>query len=145
MRSGCTRSHAWRCRRGLAGVFFCSLLASQSAVLAQEPSVVISQPGHEETLHDNTGAVGVLVSLQKETMTAGRQLRVLLDGNPHGANRRTLEFMLDNVERGTHTLQVQLLDAREALIAESPVVTFHMWQASQFLPPRKSKPTPPQK
>jgi hypothetical protein len=151
MRSGGTTAYAWMSRLTCVGMCLCGMLMPLSAAIAQAPSVAISSPRHEETLHDNTGTVAVAVSLQGETLAAGRQLRVLLDGNPmpnpipHGGSRHTLEFTLNDVERGTHTLQVQLLDARDALIAESPVVTFHMWQASKFLPPRKPKPPPPQK
>lgn len=141
MTSSRISSRTWAARLALAGVFICGMLVSQSAASAEEPSVVISRPIHEETLHDNTGTVMVSVSIRGKTLTEGRQLRVLLDGNSHGANRRALDFTLEDVARGSHTLQVQLLDAREALIAESPVVTFHLWQASKFLPPRK--PTPP--
>ena len=127
-------------------VFSCGMLESQPAASAEGPSIVISRPQHDETLHDNTGAVVVTVALQGVTFAAGSRLRVLLDGKPHGADRRarelTLEFTLKGVERGSHSLQVQLIDARDALIATSPTVTFHLWQASTLLPPRKPPPPP---
>jgi hypothetical protein len=59
-----------------------------------------------------------------------------MDGKPYGADHHTLEFTLEGVERGEHSLQVQLIDAKDALVSASPSVTFHLWQASVLFPKR---------
>jgi hypothetical protein len=144
MRSGCSRApRLWTGRALAALACYCGALAPPSTASAQTPSVAISRPQAEETVLDNTGAVPVALTLQGVALTASNRLRVLIDGKAHGGDRRALEstvaFTIDHVERGTHTLQVQLIDPKDALIAASPVVTFHLWQASALLPNR----TPP--
>ena len=54
--------------------FACSMLASQPAASAEEPAIVISRPKHDETIHDNTGAVPVAVALQGIAFAAGSRL-----------------------------------------------------------------------
>lgn len=124
----------------VAGLFACSMLGPQAAASAEEVSIRITRPQPDETLHDNTGAVPVAVTLHGLGLAATTSLRVLFNGNPHGADRRVLEFTLENVARGTHALRVQLIGVRDTVIAESPTVTFHLWQASRLLPPRNSSP-----
>jgi hypothetical protein len=108
-------------------------------------ALIITRPQHDETIHDNSGTVPVAVSLQGVSLGGGARLRVLLDGKPSGADREGLIFTLDNVERGTHALQVQLINEKQGMVAESPVVTFHLWQASALLPSRKPPPPLPKK
>lgn len=95
---------------------------TQLAASAEASSIAITRPQHEEVVHDNTGAVRVAISLQGAAFAAGNRLRILIDGNPYGSDRHTLMFSLDKVERGTHALQVQLIDGRDSLVAESPTV-----------------------
>ena len=132
-------------RRVLAALMLvCGIAVSQSAASAEGPSIAppltpaitISRPQAGETIHDNTGAVPVAVALRDVMVAAGSRLRVLLDGKAHGADQRTLEFKLHEVERGEHTLQVQLIGAKDALLAASPAVTFYVWQASVLFPSR---------
>ena len=134
-----------RARHAIAALaLFCGIAASLSAASAEgpsiapaiTPSITIRRPQPEETLHDNTGAVPVAVALRGVTLAAGSRLRVLIDGKAHGADQGVLEFTLNEVERGEHVLQVQLIDARDALLAVSPAVTFYLWQASVLFPNR---------
>jgi hypothetical protein len=77
-------------------------------------------------------------------IAAGHRLRVLLDGKAFGAEQRTPDFVLQGVERGEHSLQIQLVDAGDAVVATSSAVTFYLWQASSLFPGRKRE-TQPQK
>jgi hypothetical protein len=98
-------------------------------------SVEIVRPAADETVHSNLGEVAVALTL---TGVAGApRLRILLDGRPFGAIQRTPVFTLQGVERGTHSLRVELVDARNAVVATSGAVTFHMWQASRLFPGRQ--------
>jgi hypothetical protein len=117
----------------LAGGLLTSHLAAGADVLA----LLIVQPSHGETIHDNIGEVTVKVALQGADMSAGKYLRVLLDGKSYREKLHTLSFAIEHVDRGEHTLQVALLDANNAIVVESPTITFYLWQASRQFPPPK--------
>lgn len=116
-------------------MLICGIAMSQSAASAVgpplTPSIIVSRPQPGETIHDNRGAVPVAVALRGVTLAAGNRPPVLMGGKAHGADQRTLEFTLEAVERGEHALQVQLLDAKGALIAASPAVTFYVFSAAR--------------
>jgi hypothetical protein len=60
---------------------------------------------------------------------AGDQVRLLLDGLPHGTSRG-LEFTLSNVDRGTHTLAVEVIDSSGAVLLTGAPSTFHLLRYS---------------
>jgi hypothetical protein len=111
------------------------VLTSSLAASADVPVLTITQPSHQQTIHDNIGEVPVAVALQDAELTPGRHLRVLLDGKPYGEKRRTRSFALGHVERGEHTLGVQLVDETNTVVAASPTITFYLQQHSCLLPP----------
>jgi hypothetical protein len=112
------------------------VFASLPAVSADTPVLVITQPAHQGTIHDNTGTVAVAVSLQGADLAAGRHLRVLLDGKLYGEQLRTLSFTMRNVDRGEHSLSVTLVDDTNAVVTASPTITFYLQRASVLLPIR---------
>lgn len=111
--------------------------AGNAAAQGTPATIGITSPADEETVHDNTGRVPVAVTLDGDALPTGGAIRVLLDGAPLGPARTTATFALEGVERGEHTLQVQLLDASGNVAASSPTVKFYMWQASKLFPGRK--------
>jgi hypothetical protein len=109
------------------------VLASMPVASADAPILFVARPSHQETIHDNLGEVPVVVSLQGTTLTTGRHLRALLDGKSYGQKLQNLSFTLGHVDRGEHTLSVELVDEKNAVIAVSPTITFYLWQASRLL------------
>ena len=109
-----------------------------ATVLAQSGAlgIAITSPKNEETIHDNTGKVVVSIAIEGG-LPEQSAIRVLLDGQPYGAARTGASFTLEGVERGEHTLQVQVVDAAGKTILSSDTVTFYMWQASRLFPGRK--------
>ncbi|MGH8695707.1 MAG: hypothetical protein ACREVS_04480 [Burkholderiales bacterium] len=124
--------YAWLLAAVLAGA------AVNLPGLAQAPgsyNVAIVQPANEETVHDNQGNVVVQVTASP-TLAPGDRVALLLDGRTVAQQMGTT-FTLSGVERGTHTLHAQVVDANGATLATSPPVTFYMWQASRLFPGRK--------
>lgn len=109
---------------------------------AGTPAITVTAPQAAETVHDNNGTLAVEVSLQGAALTDGRRLRALIDGRPFGGDQATVRFVLNDIDRGEHTLQVLLLDAKGVVITTSVLVTFHMWRASALSPLRKPAPPP---
>ena len=96
--------------------------------------VTISSPASGETLHDNEGNVRVTLAIQGAGVPG---IRPLLDGKPYGPDQRTSTFILENVDRGEHVLQVQVIDAKGDVVATSQPLTFYLWRASALFPSRK--------
>lgn len=102
-------------------------------------SLQILRPHQDETIHDNNGRVPVALHLVPALQTAqGHRIQILLDGRPYGSDRAGTQFTLDNVDRGTHTLQAMVVDRAGDKLIASDSVTFHLWRASRLFPGRRA-------
>lgn len=118
-------------------VWAASVGIGSAAAQSGNVTIAITSPKSQETIHDNTGKVPVKVAISNNgALAAGTVIRALLDGRPHGPPQDSTSFVLQNVDRGEHTLQVQLLDAAGNSVASSDSVTFYLWQASALFPGR---------
>lgn len=99
--------------------------------------VLIVSPQQDETIRDNTGAVTVQMVLEPSlNVEAGHQLALLLDGVKQTGDSIASVLQLQDVDRGSHTVQIQVEDADGNTLATSNAVTFHMKQASRLLRPK---------
>jgi hypothetical protein len=98
-------------------------------------------PLNDTPLRDNTGNVSVQLSVEP-ALAGGHRLRVLMDGKTVGEDGG-LSFSIKNVDRGTHSLVVQVLDAEGKVMQTSEPSTFHMQRF--HLPPKKPTKKPPGK
>jgi hypothetical protein len=92
-------------------------------------SVTVLAPANDETLYDNTGTVDVRLAVTSPP-AAGVRFQVYLDGEALPELRATTSFSLQDVSRGTHTLQVAAVDSRGTVLATAPAVTFNLWHGS---------------
>lgn len=102
---------------------------NKSSDQASYEKLVITSPANDASIRENTGNL----TLQAELVPGvqpGHQLRWLLDGQPLSQTQLTVQ--LQNVDRGTHQVQVQVVDAvsEEVLIGSEPV-TFHLHRYSK--------------
>ncbi len=90
----------------------------------EAPMVEILSPTNGEAIRSNHGEVDVLARISQPE---GESLfcELLLDGEPVD-RRADGEFVLHNIDRGTHLLQVRLTDAEGSVFAKSSEVRFHM-------------------
>lgn len=101
---------------------------------AKEPfTVEIAQPEDQGTVRDNTGSVYVSGKISP-MFERGLRVRLLVDGKPQGEPQNNAVFILRDVERGEHKLQMELFDQNGKLIATSPVTTFYLHRASVISP-----------
>ena len=118
----------------MRGFVLASLRALAAAPLARAAEIVITPPAPEETIHSNRGEVRV----NAKTLGAapGTHVRLRVDGAvvPNTADGPTIT--LYGIERGSHVLKAELLDADGAVIATSQPVTFYLWHASSHHPRR---------
>lgn len=102
----------------------------------------LTAPAPDANLWDNTGALAVGFAVEPPLKTArGHKLEILVDGAVRATVADTAAT-LQNLERGTHSLQGRIVDgAGKPLISTSPV-TVHLHRQSVLLPNR-ARPKPP--
>jgi len=87
------------------------------------------QPDPDATIRNNAGELAVSVT-STPALHPGHQYRLLLDGAAVGAPGESPVLMLQNVDRGSHQLVVEVIDSQgERLQASAPRV-FHMMRTS---------------
>lgn len=92
----------------------------------------------EEALRANNGTFSVGVQLEPR-LQPGHRLRLLLDGQPYGQASNVPRLQLVNVDRGEHSLAVEVLSG-DRQIQQSGTVTFTVQRISTNSPARP-KPT----
>jgi len=88
-------------------------------------SLSISEPGAEETLWNIAGVLSVSVDVSP-ALQSGHQIRAYFDGDmrPVGGTF----FTIDEVHRGVHNLQVEVIDATGKLMIRSQTNRFYVQQ-----------------
>ncbi|HHM04280.1 MAG TPA: DUF4124 domain-containing protein [Gammaproteobacteria bacterium] len=87
----------------------------------------ITRPGNDATLRDNNGNVDVAIKIEPALQTAfGHTLTIVLDGRALLTGLSTPAARLDNVDRGTHTLQALVVDPTGKTVGATATVTFHL-------------------
>lgn len=87
--------------------------------------IMIVQPQDQETIRSNQGLLSVVTRVEPE-LNKDDKLQLLYDGSPIGNPQTELIFTLTKVFRGSHTLQLQVLNENGSVIASSSPVTIFM-------------------
>ncbi len=86
--------------------------------------VAITHPADDSPIRENSGALEVNIDLIP-ALKPDHRFVLLLDGIPATEGQSTT-LRLQNVDRGTHTIQIQIVDDSDNVIISSESVTFHM-------------------
>jgi len=106
-------------------------------------NVEILAPANDETIWDNIGTISVKVGLVPDLQVAlGHKVVLSVDGSPSEGAAAT-DFTLPNMDRGTHSIQVIVVDKSGAKLSTSPTVTFHLKKHSVLLGPSLRDPSLP--
>ena len=87
-------------------------------------TLAIVSPVDGQTVFSATATLDVGVSVAP-ALQPGHSLRLLLDGAPAGIPQRG-SITLEGVSQGTHTLELQVLDANGDLVQSSGTVSVHL-------------------
>jgi hypothetical protein len=88
-------------------------------------AIAIVEPVDQATIRNNKGYV--LVSAQMQPgLIEGDKLQLLLDDNPWGDTQAALIFELRDLDRGTHTIAIQVLSEKGTPLITSNKVTVFM-------------------
>lgn len=90
-------------------------------------NLTIISPAAEETLWNIAGNLTVQISLQP-SLRRGHQIRVFFDGTPRLVGGTT--FTLSDVFRGSHNLQVEVVDARGQIQIRTEPMQFYVQQTT---------------
>ena len=88
-------------------------------------SLAVATPGPEETLWNIEGVLDVSLALTPG-LQEGHQVRVYFDGQPRMVPGSS--FQIDNVFRGVHNIQVEVIDATGWLMIRSKPNRFYVQQ-----------------
>jgi len=90
-------------------------------------SISFASPTSEESLWNIGGILNVQLSLSPG-LRSGDRVRIYFDGEPRMITGTGV--VLEEVWRGTHNLQAEVLDASGALLIRSRPIQFHVHQTS---------------
>lgn len=74
-----------------------------------------------ESLRANNGSFSVEVTIEPK-LRPGHSLRLLLDGQPYGQPGRSTHLELVNLDRGEHSLEVEVLADERSLQKSAPLL-----------------------
>ncbi len=90
-------------------------------------SLTVQSPAPEEAVRANDGTVHIAGSVQPDLGTDHR-VRLVLDGAPH-SDASAPHFTLTNMDRGAHTVMLQIVDANGTALINSTTTTFYVLRA----------------
>lgn len=100
--------------------------------LPKEPSYQVLRilvPEPDATIREMTGNLIVSATVEPG-LHAGHNFRLIMDGKPASEAGRSPVFPLENVDRGTHQISVEIIDAHGRIVERTPSQPFHMKRIS---------------
>ena len=101
--------------------------ATEQAAVFRYESLTIGTPLAEETLWNIEGVLNVTLNLQP-ALQEGHRIRVFYNGEPRYVNRTS--FQIDEVYRGVHNIQAEILDESGTMMIRSMPNRFYVQQNS---------------
>lgn len=89
----------------------------------------ITSPLNDAALRNNEGTINILVAIEPEKENT-HSLQLYLDGQKLGSPQISPAIRAQNIDRGTHQVQVELLDKNGKGLAKTQVVTVHLQRAT---------------
>lgn len=102
-------------------------------------SLTISSPANDSVIRANGGSFSLQLTAEPilESGT-NHQFAILLDGLQHQLSNSTA-IVVNNVDRGPHTVQAQILNADNSVLVESEIINIQILRSS-ILNRNRSKP-----
>ena len=104
----------------------------ESAAPFRYESLAVGAPGAEETLWNIEGVLNVQLNLQPG-LQPGHRIRVYFDGDARMVNGTS--FQIDEVYRGVHNIQAEVIDESGKLMIRSVTNRFYVQQNTIAGPP----------
>lgn len=99
----------------------------------------IIKPSHDSSIRENSGRVAIEVSLTPAlAVTEGHYFTALIDGKVAVAATQSTQFAATEVDRGTHSLVIEVRQENGETLIRSSASTFHLLRMSTLF----KKPAP---
>ncbi|MEM8497872.1 MAG: DUF4124 domain-containing protein [Pseudomonadota bacterium] len=89
----------------------------------------IVSPEHDSAIEHGPGNFSVTAKI-RPTLRSSDSIQLFIDGEPHGKPGNSTSWALKNVFRGTHMLQVKILNERGKTLKKSKKSTVHVFRPS---------------
>ncbi|CAE6949753.1 Penicillin-binding protein [Pseudomonas marincola] len=89
--------------------------------------ILVPQP--DATIRSNNGDL-IVSATSEPTLQQGHRYRLLLDGNVTGEAGTSPVFPLENLDRGTHQLSVEIIDEQDRTVERTPNQPVHILRTS---------------
>ena len=99
------------------------------------PLLTIESPTNGEIIRENSGLVIIKANLKPIPVNPFK-MNVILDGELKGAAENSLDVKMENVDRGMHQLELQIVDQNGKLLASSIKTTFYLFRVSVLSSPQ---------
>ncbi|MCQ1057920.1 DUF4124 domain-containing protein [Photobacterium sp. ZSDE20] len=86
-------------------------------------SIQLTSPSDQQTVRDNQGNLTVMASSNRK-LNQGHSTRLRLDGEIYDRPQAQLIWPLTNIDRGSHTLQVELLKHGKVIASSEEITVF---------------------
>ncbi len=114
---------------------------TEEEVSIQYESLEITQPEHDKAIRSNEGKLTALARVVP-ALAAEHRFRWNMDGAVV-KDVNSPELRLNNVDRGSHTLQAEIVDVDGNVIIASETITFHLMRYRVPTPPPAPPPPAP--
>ena len=89
--------------------------------------ILIPEP--DATIRDMAGNL-IITATSEPGLHPGHGFRLIMDGNPMGTPGASPVFSLENIDRGTHQISVEIVDPQGRIVERTPAQPFHMKRIS---------------
>lgn len=91
--------------------------------------VQLLQPTAQQNLHNSGRSISIQVA-SNPALPSGHSYQLWLNGQPFGPTSQSTHWTVNEVDRGSHSLQVHVLDAQGRSLRASDSIQVHLHQTS---------------
>ncbi|WP_163935371.1 DUF4124 domain-containing protein [Paraferrimonas sp. SM1919] len=88
----------------------------------------ISTPTDQQTIRNNNGNFLIVAELY-QPLEFNQKIQLVIDGSNYGKALASSSFNVTNLDRGSHTIKLQLIDKNGKVIASSKQITVYLHRA----------------
>jgi len=92
--------------------------------------ISIVSPDNNQVMRSTDGQADISIEL-RPGLQSGHKIRIYLDGTQTANDLETTQITLQNIDRGTHSLEVSVIAKNDKEVLRSSAVTFHMLRLAE--------------
>lgn len=107
------------------------IITPKARITAAQYSITLNNPIDQQTIRSNSGQLLIDFSAYP-TLVDGYTSKIYINDELKQTTENTNQILLTNIDRGEHTLKIELTLTDGKIIAYSKPVTFYMHRATQL-------------